>query len=139
MRTLMLTLVMLLSLASCNDDKTNENNKGIVGTWKLISTYGSDGGSIAKWSSVDKGYTYTFNSDGTFTSTRFSECTQGTHTLNPTSLILNFGCNGFDTKIETPAGTFSEKISYENENVILTPSYLMCDEGCAYKFEKVAQ
>lgn len=64
MKSLILILSMFLSLSSCSDDKKSQN-ENILGTWKLIETYGSDGGSIPKWTAVNNGYKYTFNSDGT--------------------------------------------------------------------------
>lgn len=139
MKSLILILSMLLSLASCSDDDTKSQNENILGTWKLIETYGSDGGSNPQWRPVDNGYTYTFNNDGTFSSTRFTECTTGTYGVSNSTIILDYGCAGFDTGVENPAGTFVENYSYENGNIILTPSYMNCIEGCAYRFEKIEE
>ncbi|WP_157495132.1 hypothetical protein [Flavobacterium sp. KJJ] len=52
-------------------------------------------------------------------------------------LTLNFGCPGFTTAIETPKGTFVEKYKSENGKMILSPTYLICYEGCEYKFSKI--
>lgn len=138
MRTKILLLSMLLSLTSCRDDDTKSQETSILGTWKLIETYGSNGGTNPQWTTVNNGYTYTFNNDGTFSSTRFiGECTTGTYIMSSNSITLDFDCAGFDTGIESPAGTFVENYGFENENIILTPSYMDCIEGCGYKFEKI--
>ena len=98
---------------------------------------GSDGGSNPQWTTVANGYTYTFSDDGTFSSTRFTECTTGTYEVSSNSITLDYGCAGFGTGIENPAGTFVENYSFESENIILTPSYMNCIEGCGYRFEKI--
>ncbi len=137
MKKLIFILTTLISLSSCdrNDPIIQENS--IYGTWKLIEIYGSDGGSNPKWTSATIVYTYTFNENGSFTSNRFSECTSGTYSLENDKLILNFGCEGFTTGIESPKGTFIEQMYFENDNLILYPTYLDCDEGCGWKFDKL--
>ena len=137
MKKLIFILTTLISLSSCdrNDPITQENS--IYGTWKLVEIYGSDGGSNPKWTSVTIVYTYTFNENGSFTSSRFSECTSGTYTIENDKLILNFGCEGFTTGIESPQGTFIEQMRFENGNLILKPTYLNCIEGCGWKFDKL--
>ncbi|AUS07068.1 hypothetical protein [Pseudotamlana carrageenivorans] len=137
MKLTILILCIFLSLTSCSDDEAKSQENNFLGTWKLIETYGSDGGSNSQWTSVDNGYTYTFNNNGTFSSTRFTECTTGTYGVSSNSITLVYGCEGFDTGIENPAGTFVENYVFEDENIILTPTYMNCDEGCSYKFEKV--
>lgn len=137
MKSTILILSILLSFTSCNDDDTKPQEINILGTWKLIETYGSYGGSNPQWTSIDNGYTYTFNNDGTFSSTRFTECTTGTYETSSSSITLVYGCEGFDTGIENPAGTFVENYVFDNEYIILKPSYMNCDEGCSYKFKKI--
>jgi len=139
MKNLILIFSILISLTSCNSDDTNKQESTVIGNWKLIETYGSDGGNNPQWNSVANGYTYTFNQNGSFTSNRFSECSEGNYSILANNLTLDYGCSNFDTGIETPAGTFVEKLVFENENLILTPTYLACIEGCAFKFEKIQQ
>ena len=129
---------MLLSFTNCSkDDGAKDQDNSIIGTWELIEAYGSDGGSNPQWASVDNGYKYTFNENGSFTSNRFLECFEGNYSISEISLTLDYGCSNFDTGIETPAGTFVEKYSFEGTNIILTPTYLGCIEGCKYKFQKL--
>lgn len=137
MKTIILIFSMLFSLFSCNGTDTIEQENSIYGTWTLIEIYGSDGGSNPQWTSVTIVYTYTFNENGSFTSSRFSECTSGTYSIENDKLILNFGCEGFTTGIESPPGTFIEQMYFENGHLILKPTYLNCIEGCGWKFDKL--
>jgi len=137
MKSLVLIFSILFSLTSCSEKETNQQKNSIYGTWQLIEIYQSDGGSNPQWISVDIGYTYIFNNDGTFSSTRFTECTSGTYEISSDSITLDYSCVGFDTGVENPSGTFIESYIFENAYLILTPSYLNCIEGCDYKFEKV--
>ncbi|APY12118.1 hypothetical protein BWZ22_13155 [Seonamhaeicola sp. S2-3] len=137
MKPIILILSMLLSFTSCSDDDTKSQEESFLGTWKLIETYGSDGGSNPQWTIVDNGYTYTFSNDGTFSSTRFTECTTGTYDVSNNTITLDYSCVGFDTGVENPPGTFVENYNFENGNIILTPTYMNCIEGCGYKFEKI--
>ena len=132
-----LILSIFFMTTGCSEEKNEQQNNSIYGTWKLIELYQSDGGSNPQWTTVDVAYTYTFNNDGTFSSTRFTECTSGTYDKSNNSITLDYGCDGFNTGIELPPGTFVESYIFENANLILTPSYLNCFEGCAYKFEKI--
>jgi hypothetical protein len=129
-------LLILTSSFTCEKETTakSEPNNNLFGTWQLIETnFGIPNG----WNKIENGYTYTFLENGRFTSTRFSECTYGTFTLTETSLTLHFGCAGFSTGIEQPAGIFVENIFWDNGYLLLHPNYMSCDEGCAYKFQKL--
>lgn len=137
MKNMFLILSIFFFTTGCSEEETTQQENAIYGTWKLIEIYQSDGDSNPQWTTVDSGYTYTFNKDGTFSSTRFTECTSGTYEVSSNSIILDYSCNGFDTGIESPPGTFIESYIFENNYLILTPSYLNCIEGCDYKFEKI--
>ncbi|MDR2206101.1 MAG: lipocalin family protein [Flavobacteriaceae bacterium] len=134
MKNLFIITSILLSafLVSCNNEDSRETP--IVGTWKLVEYFGGNSADNIGWHPIDNGYTYTFNGDGTFTSTRFSYCTQGTYILTDSKLTLKFDCT------EPPGlsdnGVLIENFSWDEEYFILTPTYLFCDEGCAEKFEK---
>ena len=139
MKTLILFFSIIFSITSCNSDDTNKQDNNIIGTWKLIETYGSDGGNNPQWTLVNNGYMYTFNENGSFTSNRFSECSEGNYSISANNLTLDYSCSNFDTGIETTAGTFLEEYSFEGTNIILTPTYLTCIEGCKFKFQKIEQ
>lgn len=137
MKNMYLILSIFFFTTGCSEEEAKPKEDFIYGTWKLIEIYQSDGSSNPQWTNVDSGYTYTFNNDGTFSSTRFSECTSGTYEVSSNSITLDYSCNGFDTGIENPPGTFVENYFFENNNLIIIPSYLHCIEGCNYKFEKI--
>ncbi|WP_445731196.1 hypothetical protein [Mariniflexile sp.] len=140
MKNLILLFSIILSFSSCSqNDEGKIDNISIVGTWKLIEVYSSDGGSQPRWFSVDNGYTYTFESNGTFNSTRFSECQTGKFSFTSRQLILNYDCKDFTSGIESPAGTFVENFTKNNNEIILKPTYITCIEGCGYKFIKIGQ
>lgn len=137
MKPIVLVFISILLILSCNnDDDTQINDNSIIGTWKLIEVYGNDGAN-GQWTDVDNGFTYTFKNDGSFTSTRFSECLYGTYVISESSLSLDFGCENFSTGIESPEGTFIESYRFEEGKLYLSPTYLSCDEGCSYKFSKI--
>ncbi|WP_066225057.1 hypothetical protein [Formosa haliotis] len=138
MKNLIIFLSIILSFNSCSqNDEIIKKSNSIVGTWKLIETYESNGGNNPQWTTISDGYTYIFTKNGKFTSNRFSECTDGSYSITGINLTLDYSCNNFDTGIETPAGTFIEEYSFEGENIILTPTYLTCIEGCKFKFQKI--
>lgn len=140
MKTIYLILVAMISFSSCTEDENQlrtQNDRKVNGQWQLIEVYESNGGSINQWNTVENGYLYTFNADGTFTSSRFSECSSGNYIVTDTLLTLEYGCPNFSTGIESPAGTFIESYSFENDELILVPTYMTCDEGCGWKFSKV--
>ncbi|KFF07193.1 DUF5640 domain-containing protein [Flavobacterium reichenbachii] len=124
MKQLLLTLTVLFVLTGCSNDDKNLDTNNIIGTWKLHKT--------------QNGYTYTFNTDGTFKSSRFTKCLTGKYTVSSDKLTLDYDCEGFTTQIETPSGTFIENFKLEKGYMYLSPTYLTCDEGCSYKFKKIS-
>lgn len=142
MKTIYLILIAVISFTSCSENENqlrNDNDRKIIGQWQLIEVYESNGGSINQWNSVDNGYLYTFNINGTFTSSRFSECSTGNYSITDNLLTLDYDCLNFDTGIESPAGTFVESYNFENDVLILVPTYMTCDEGCGWKFSKISE
>lgn len=137
MKKIFLSLIAIISFYSCSqNENTEKENLSLIGSWKLIETYNSDGGSTPSWKSVENGYTYSFKSDGSFTSNRFSECTKGNYTISYNKLTLTFDCAGFNTGIENSPGVFIEELIFDNSSIILKPTYLNSIEGCSFKFKK---
>ena len=133
-------ILSCLALISCsNDEKVSQTNATLIGNWQLIATYNSDGGSNNGWTTVQLGYAMKFNENGTFTSQKYAECTEGTYTISGNNLTLDYNCEGFTAGIESPAGTFVENMTFENGKLILNPMYMNCDEGCGLKFEKTGE
>lgn len=127
MKQLIFILSILFSLSGCSEDDEKQQETSIFGAWKLVETYGSDGGQ-GQWAPVENGYTYTFEEDNILISNRFS-C-NGTYLVNSDSITINFDCQEIQFNL-----TYG--ISFENNNLILTPDPVNCDEGCAEKYQKV--
>lgn len=137
MKPIVLIFISAFVVLGCNnDDETQIQDNNIIGTWKLIEVYENDGG-VGEWTNVENGFTYTFKNEGSFTSTRFPECSFGTYMISESTLSLVFGCEDFSAGIESPEGTFIESYTFEGGKLYLSPKYLSCDEGCSYKFAKV--
>jgi len=139
MKTLPIYCLLFLGLfVNCTSTDNSPQENSIFGSWQLIE-YFDIYGTNPPWNPVDDGYLYTFNEDGTFYSNRFNECLEGVFSLNNNELTLEYGCEGFTTGMETPEGVFVEQITFENNTLILTPTYMNCDEGCGYRFVRFPQ
>ncbi|MTH16500.1 lipocalin family protein [Flavobacterium sp. LC2016-01] len=138
MKKLIVLFVFALFQVSCNsDNEPKVKNTGIIGTWKLTGHYVSAGGP-SNWIPADDSYTYTFNSDGSFTSTRFPECKAGTYKTDTKTLTLVYGCPGFTTTMEKPAGTFIENYTIEDKQMYFYHvNYMRCIEECSDVFTKI--
>lgn len=131
-------LLALLFIACNNNDFAENPEQSIIGTWQLIETLSDIGDGSGDWKSVMDGYTYTFDSNGGFTSNRFAECNRGAYFINTTDqhLTLDYSCIHFTQGIEQPPGTFVEQFTFETNDLILNPTYVFCVESCGWKFRK---
>ena len=132
-----ITLIFIISLFGCNSNNDELNTSTIVGTWQLVEIYQSIGGP-GNWNDVENGYKYTFLNNGNFSSNRFSECSNGTYSIESNELILDFSCAEFTTGFEKPEGILIEKITFESGYLFINPTYIFCVEGCNYKFKKIS-
>ncbi|MGP2570494.1 hypothetical protein ACT4R9_07985 [Ornithobacterium rhinotracheale] len=130
--------IALLSVAntSCknDDDEKIEIPAELVGTWELTEKYFPSGmPDDWKWKKVqnDEKYTLTLNADHSFTSTQFPNCQKGTYNHWENKLSLNYLCERSEENI------YIFKFKDKNYSLILSPTYLNCDEGCSYKFVRV--
>ena len=142
MKTKILIITFLFFIEGCSQKKDVQiGDNSIIGTWKLVEflySVGTPQGSW--WGTVEDSYsyTYTFKVDGTFTSTRFLECTYGTYSLSNLTLKLNFGCNSFER-------TIIEEVKFNVTGITgtgllyLYPIDPACDEGCAAKFKRITE
>ena len=130
MKSLILIFSMFLSLSNCSNDDTRTLETKIVGTWKLVEVYGSDGGSSPQWTPVNNGYTYTFSNGNNINSNRFT-C-NGNYQVNSNEVTISFNCN--DSQFNQ-----SYNYSFDNGYLILTSNLLYCDEGCSEKYQKITE
>lgn len=128
MKHLLLALAIGFIAMGCrNFEKGESINSDFTGTWKYSAYYDAMFG----WRNISEGYTFTFKKDSTFTSTKYESCQYGTYHIKGDTLTLNFACSGFKAPLV-------EKIRREGTSLILTPTYLFCDEGCSYRFIKIS-
>ncbi|ADF51927.1 lipocalin family protein [Zunongwangia profunda] len=111
----------------------------IVGSWKLVEVYNDNGDGHGQWSPAENAYSYTFNEDGTFSSTRFSQCNTGNYSIQNDEIYLDFDCNNNNRTIGigSTSSTIVEEVDYEGINVIFIPTYPACHQGCRLKFEPI--
>lgn len=128
---------MILACNSDDDNPEKTQNSSLVGKWELIEVYLDPGDGSGDWMIAEDSYEYNFTVNGNFTSTKYTECGTGDYSINSNLLTLDYDCEGFTTNVEDPEGTFVENFSFENDYLILVPTYMSCDEGCAWKFEKI--
>ncbi|RKS42494.1 hypothetical protein BC962_3283 [Gillisia mitskevichiae] len=133
-------LASVLIMSSCSNnydtletEDLSAENDPIIGKWKLVEAYISSGGP-QYWVNIENGEEFTFTSNGLFSSNRFSECTNGDFSIESNELILNYSCNEFTTGFENPEGAITYKITFESNYILLTPTSVICFEGCSYKY-----
>ena len=129
MKTLLTFFVLSLFIFSCssnNDDTTKEENS-ILGNWQLTAVFGSSGSS-SNWTPIEDGYVYNFTNDGIIISDRF-DC-NGTYIIDNNNINIKFQCSDSSFNL-------SYDISYEENDLILTPNPSPCDEGCAERYTKI--
>lgn len=98
----MKTIILIFSLfiMGCSNDHTPNEEPNIpqelIGKWKIIEVYETDGGREPQWRDEDTGaiYDYWFKSDGTFLQS--DGIYNGTYTID-TSMKLTFTINSPNT------------------------------------------
>ncbi|MFN0729329.1 lipocalin family protein [Polaribacter gochangensis] len=130
MKKIVLVSFIFLLVSCTKNEEINELT--FIGKWKLIESFGSDGVTNPAWNSVSNGYVYEFSENLTFTRTQTqTNCREGYYTFENDVLTLTNSCSLNSNLI------YSFKISYDGNNLILTPKFLDCIEGCGLKYEKI--
>ncbi|WP_445731197.1 hypothetical protein [Mariniflexile sp.] len=132
MKNLILLFSIILSFSSCSqNDEGKRDNNSIIGAWKLVEIYSSDGGSNPQWNQINNGFTYTFYNNGDVKSSKFN-C-DGKYKINTSnSLHIEFDCD--DSKMK---GNFD--FTFLENNLIFTLNPNTCIEGCTEKFMKIEE
>lgn len=129
-----LASVFIMSSCSKNEEIPESKNfsydQSILGDWKLVEAYISSGGP-QYWVDIESGEEITFLSDGSFESNRFSECKTGEFSIESNELFLTYTCDGFSSRAIT------YKLTFESNYLILTPTSVVCVEGCIYKYKRI--
>lgn len=89
----------MLSLSCSNNDDKFQNNvpQELIGKWKIVEMYSTDGGSPPSWSTYDSGEVYDiwFKNDWTYSSTSSAnpDCINGEYSISENYLTLfNSAC-----------------------------------------------
>lgn len=121
-------------------DKTDEsiiaNETLIAGKWEQTEAYISAGGP-QYWIDVENGDEFNFFENGTFSSNKFTECTDGYFSIIENELLLEYDCSEFSTEFENEQGFITYALEFYSDYFIVTPtSGPICTEGCSFKYQK---
>jgi len=134
----MIILLACLSLTACSEDENKvEQEPSIYGVWQLTEVY-SGPPSGQGWSKVENGYTIEISRNLSFDSGFLSDCKTGTVQINSSEITLKYDCSEITLGVGDPDGTLSYSYSL-GTNLELIPLFVTCFEGCAYRFEKIAE
>ena len=86
---------------------------------------------------VEDGVEFVFNSDGSFVSDMFTECMDGSFSVESNNLTLRYECDGFDSGIENEKDEVTYNITFESDHFVLMPTSVFCIEGCSYRYKKI--
>ncbi|WP_318309105.1 lipocalin family protein [Flagellimonas crocea] len=128
--------LMVLSVGcdeSNGDNSTSQNS--LTGKWKMTAAYISAGGP-QYWVTVEDGEEIEFFANGTFISSRNPECRTGTYVVEGEELSLEFDCDGFESVMENEEGLITYNIEFNKNEFLLSPTSILCIEGCSYKYVK---
>jgi hypothetical protein len=134
---LFLFTIILFGCADTENNLTLNSENAILGNWKLDKAYISAGGP-QYLVTIQNGEEFKFSDDGTFTSTEYPACSIGNFSTESKELILKYGCDTFTTGIENADGNITYQVTFESEHMILTPTSVICIEGCSYIYKKIA-
>lgn len=126
----MYLFIFFISL-SCSSDTSETQENSLIGTWKLVEVYESNGGAQPSWKTVEDGFTYSFKENSLVTSSKF-DCSGIYGIKSSQSFTIEFGCESGKMK-----GTLDYR--FVEGNLILTPNPNTCIEGCDQKFTKVTE
>ncbi len=137
-------VIAIILFGSCtqhNDDDIVteidfENHSYIVGKWKMVGYYQSNGGP-QYYSPVSNGKVIEFTTSGTFRSSEFPQCKEGTYVVDEDELTLTFHCESFDKEFPDLNGKFVFSISNKSDFLLLSPISIRCIEGCSSKYQKL--
>ena len=118
-------------------------NDAIYGTWKLVEVWTLNNLGLGWWNvSGENQYVLTMRANGTFSSSEYSYCTEGTFSLKKEILrgqtvpiiLFSYNCG-------VPCGgngTCVNIFSIEEGYLIMAPTSF-CPEGCGGKFKKISE
>ncbi len=136
MKKMILSILPFFILLGCNQEENDVQRPSIYGTWQLIESYNVSGVDF-DWREVpdELKYEFTIAFNNTFSSTEFSRCNDGNVKYDDVQITFEYGCEGF-----TPGGlSYNYYFEGNGNKLSLIPNFLSCDEGCGYRFQKIAE
>lgn len=137
---IVIALLLVFNGTSCDESDTIalDSENPILGTWKMVEASSSIGGpQIIQ--QIEDGEEFIFKADGTFSTTRWQECTTGNFLITEDLLTLNYGCEGFKTGAENDRGALTYLIRFGSDSFILVPTSVICTDGCSYTYKKIVR
>ncbi|MEP5340080.1 MAG: hypothetical protein ABJL44_11770 [Algibacter sp.] len=133
-----ITLLLVMLFFSCDTkDKIDiPFDNEVIGKWKLFESYISSGGP-QYLVDVENGEEFVFFQDGSFSSDRFSDCTDGDFLIQSENLILKYDCDGVNIGSENSNGEITYNVTFESDFLILIPTSVICIEGCSYRYKRI--
>lgn len=130
-------LILILSIISspilgCSKDGSSNKQDKILGTWKHIERYSSDG-ATGDWYPIDNNILYTFENDGILSVNGDFQCF-GNYNIEANILSIDIDCG--ENQWQLLWGTTFD-IKFESDLLTLVPNPMECDEGCADKLQKI--
>ena len=137
MKKILFLFILVCGLSSCDSDQSMEiPHSELIGEWKMTQAFISAGGP-QYWVDVSNGEEFVFFDNGTFISTRYSECTTGFYLVNENKLILDYDCVDFISPAENKDGQITFNLELGKDSFIASPtSGPICIEGCSYKYQR---
>ncbi|WP_179352601.1 hypothetical protein [Winogradskyella vidalii] len=133
----LITALIIFTACEKTDDTIIANETLMIGTWLQTETSVSVGGP-QYWVDVEEGESLMFFENGTFSSNRFTECTEGNFSIIDQELHLDYNCDQFSTEYHNEDGIITYDLNFKSSYFILTPtSGLICVEGCKSKYQKI--
>lgn len=148
MKNIVLIFSLVITVSSCSQsEEINDNDmeNSIYGTWQLTKrTANNPNGTPNDWENLSNGFILKFENDLKFESNESTICqnslNEGVFSLstaeNSTKDVVEITINNCDSN---PNGSFIRAFyySFNDNDLILIPKDPACDEGCAFKYEKI--
>ncbi|WP_370087705.1 hypothetical protein [Ekhidna sp.] len=143
MKNIILTFLIFVLYTGCSEDEQTNQETTIYGKWELSEQFFSSVGGDGDWQSATNKYFIEFSLNKNYQSSNNPICPSNPSNIGTFSfsdekdgnyIIIDLVCEESDNDV------FSLKYLYyfEGGNLLLSPTF-SCDEGCIYKFRKVAE
>ncbi|MEM8887889.1 MAG: lipocalin family protein [Bacteroidota bacterium] len=130
-------LFMIMFLFACEremQDPTQEDS--LIGTWQLSEAFYSIGGA-GSWNKVEEGFSYTFEENGVFRTTKFEDCSSGKYIVEGDKIRMKYDCGNPLPDFANAEGELVEQFKFIGKHLHINPAYVFCTEPCDSKFIRI--